>query len=222
MCNLYSSNTPASEMRRLFRIARDRIGNAPPLPAIFPRHSAPVVRLIEGERELLPMDWGFLVPQVSKKTGLPILPRAVNNTRDDNLNSGFWRDSFVNRRCLIPATSFCEARGLRPATYYWFALADPDPSARPGFAFAGIWRHWRGSIGGELVERDTFSMLTTGPNELVRPIHPDRMPVILSAADHEAWLSAPPEIAAGLLRPYPAEAMRIVRVGTEAREDPLG
>jgi len=38
-----------------------------------------------------------------------------------------------------------------------------------------MWRHWRGDWKGELREMDCYSMLTTMPNDLVRPIHPTRM-----------------------------------------------
>ena len=152
MCNLYSNTTTQRLMRDLFAIrpGLDMLGNFEPLTAIFPKYDAPVVRLNpEGERELTKMHWGFLMPQTSKKTGKPILPRAVNNTRDDKIQtSGFWRGSFEERRCLAPATSFCEAKGRSPATYYWFGLAADDPDARPPFAFAAIWRHWKGNIKG--------------------------------------------------------------------------
>ena len=122
------------------------------------------------------MHWGFRMPQVSKRTGQPIQPRAINNARDDKLlDSRFWRGSFEERRCLVPATSFCEAKGRAPATYYWFALQGEEP--RPAFAFAGLWRSFRGNYRDELVEIDTHTVITTTPNELVRPIHPDRMPV---------------------------------------------
>ena len=223
MCNLYSNTTTQRLMRDLFAIrpGLDMLGNFEPLTAIFPKYDAPVVRLNpEGERELTKMHWGFLMPQTSKKTGKPILPRAVNNTRDDKIQtSGFWRGSFEERRCLAPATSFCEAKGRSPATYYWFGLAADDPDARPPFAFAAIWRHWKGNIKGELVEHDNYSIVTSTPNELVKPVHPDRMPVILDPSDYETWLAGTPEAAAGLLTTFPAERMRIVRSGEEARSD---
>ena len=223
MCNLYSNTTTAEAMRRLFAVApdRDHLGNQPPLPAIFPRYEGPVVRLTDdGARELVRMHWGFLMPQVSKKTGEPIQPKAVNNARDDKLrSSGFWRESFERRRCLIPATSFCEAKGLRPATYHWFALTGGE--ARPPFAFAGLWRRWRGPYRGEMVEIDTYTMVTSTPNDLVKPIHPDRMPVILAPEDWATWMQADPDKALGLLRPYPAERMRIVLTGEGERADPV-
>jgi putative SOS response-associated peptidase YedK len=47
------------------------------------------------------------------KSGQPLRPKTVNNTRSDELTSPFWRDSFEHRRCLIPMNSFAEAEGKR-------------------------------------------------------------------------------------------------------------
>jgi len=125
MCNLYSNTLSVTEMRQLFAVApdQDNRGNAEPLPAIFPKHSAPIVGIdADGTRWLQNAHWGFVMPQVSKKTDKPIQPRDDNNARDDKLRaSPFWRQSFEARRCLIPATSLCETRGRNPATHVWFA-----------------------------------------------------------------------------------------------------
>lgn len=225
MCNLYSSTTTQEAMRQLFAVRpeQDHLGNAAPQPSIYPKYSAPVVRLTDqGDRELVPMHWGFLMPQVSKKTVKPILPKAINNARDDKLqSSAFWRASFHERRCLAPASSFAEAKGRNPATYYWFGLTADNPADRPPFAFAAIWRHWRGEIQGELFEADTYSIITTTPNEIVRPIHPDRMPVILAPDNYETWLTGTPDAATDLLQAYPADRMRIVRQGEGMKADDL-
>lgn len=222
MCNLYSQTTAAEAMRRLFKANADRLGNAPPLPGIFPRMEAPVVRRTpDGQREIVPMHWGFLVPQVSKKTGKPILPKAFNNARDDSLlSTSLWRESAELRRCLLPATAFCEPKGRQPATYHWFGVLGDD--GRPGpFAFAGIWRRWRGRYrDGEFADIETSSMVTSTPNELVREVHPDRMPVILPEADWESWLTAPVAEAMTLLRPFPAERMTILASGLDLLEEP--
>ena len=55
--------------------------------------------------------------------------------------------------------------------------------------------------------------MTTKPNELVRTIHPDRMPVILHETDYEAWLYGSQDEAFQLLQPYPAGMMQIVHSG---------
>ena len=196
-------------MRSLFEVVpeRDALGNFAGLPAIFPRQDAPMVRVGQGgRRELVPVHWGFVLPQTSKRTGAPIQPRAVNNARDDKLMaSAFWRESFETRRCLIPATSFSEAQGRAPAIHHWFAVLGEKGRPWP-FAFAGIWRRWQGLYKDEPREIDTVSMVTTAPNAVVRPIHPDRMLMILADEDHAAWLEASPEKAMALIRPYPGRA----------------
>jgi len=56
---------------------------------------------------------------------------------------------------------------------------------------------------------ESFTIITTEPNELVRPIH-NRMPVILSPEDEEQWLDAsrtPFVKSKSLLKPYPDELM---------------
>jgi putative SOS response-associated peptidase YedK len=213
MCNLYSNTTAQEAMRQLFKVdqSRDRLGNQEPLPAIFPKYTAPVVRHTEDdERELVPMHWGFLTPQTSKKTGKPIKPAAWNNARDDKVQlATLWKSSFATRRCLIPGTSFCEAKGRNPATYYWFALNE----ARTPFAFAGLWRD------DHLAKRPAYTMVTTTPNEVVKPVHPSRMPVMLHPDDYATWLTGKPEDAARLMRPFPAENMRIVSSGEGEKAD---
>jgi len=223
MCNLYANTTAQDEMRRLFEVApaNDRLGNAAPQPAIFPKDTAPVVRRREdGTRELCAMQWGFLLPQVSKRTGQPILPKPVTNARDDKLRaSRFWRESFETRRCLVPASAFCEPKGRKPAVHHWFGLTADDGEARPPFAFAGLWRRWRGEIRGEAVDLALYAIVTTRPNPLVARVHPDRMPVILEAKDHAAWLDGTPGAAAGLLGPFPESRMRLVRQGAGLTAD---
>ena len=222
MCNLYSNTAAPEAMRRLFAVeaADDGLGNLEPAPAIHPRAEAPVLRrTAEGRRVLGLMHWGFVLPQTSKRTGKPILPKAVTNARDDRLSdSPFWRESFHERRCLVPATSFAEPRGRGPAIYHWFALAGEEP--RPLFAFAGLWRHHRGRYRDAQVEIDTYTIVTTTPNDLVRPVHPARMPVILDPADWETWLGGSADAARALLRPFPADRMRVVREGAGETRDP--
>lgn len=224
MCNLYANIATAEAMRRLFQVApgQDRIGNAEPRPAIFPKGLAPVVRLDpDGKREMIEMRWGFLTPHVSKETGKPIKPAAWNNARNDKLRkSGLWRGSFEDRRCLVPVTSFNETKGRQPATDYWFALTGDDPVGRPLFAFAGLWR----AENPELIEDEEtelrHTVVTTEANELIRPIHAKgRMPVILEPADYDTWFTGDPDQAATLIRAFPAERMTIVLQGLGEKRD---
>lgn len=81
--NRYALTVPQRAMRQLFDVTpgRDHLGNAEPLPAIYPKHRAPVVRLAqEGSRELTTMHWGFPdPPQRTKRTGARNKPRVFNN-----------------------------------------------------------------------------------------------------------------------------------------------
>jgi putative SOS response-associated peptidase YedK len=142
MCNLYSHTTNVEAVRRLFNLCAiaSSAGNLPAQPAIFPAYDGPVIRQVDGERELSMMHWGFILPQRDKA------PKVVNNTRDDKAtSSGFWKSSFEERRCLIPASSFAEYHPNNRdenghKTVVWFAMKGDEQ--RPPFAFAGIWRTW--------------------------------------------------------------------------------
>ncbi|MEI4261792.1 SOS response-associated peptidase [Roseovarius sp. D0-M9] len=221
MCNLYSNTTAVEAMRNLFKVPldADHLGNAEPLTAIWPKYLGHVVRLDkEGARELVSLSWGFRTTKTSKKTGKILQPAAWNNARDDKVQSvGLWKESFHERRCLIPGTSFCEAKGRSPATYHWFGLRGDD--ARPPFAFAGMWTRSRFEAPDGQDECETYTMITTTANDLVKPVHPDRMPAILQPDDYEQWLAGSAKEAGDLLRPFPADAMRLIKSGAEERHD---
>jgi putative SOS response-associated peptidase YedK len=210
MCNLYSLNKKRDMVARFFRVSHNHAASFDPAASIFPKSLAPVVRETgDGEREMVNMSWGFMLHQKDKA------PRPVTNVRDDTiLTSRFWRSSFEERRCLVPASSFCEPNGdVKPATWHWFALKGGE---RPLFAFPGIWRHYKGPMkkGGPDVEIDTYSFLTTTPNSLVATINHERMPVLLTTEDQFAtWLDGTPDEALRLVREYPPEKMRIVQEG---------
>ena len=215
MCNLYSMTKAREAVLRLFRIGHNRAASFEPKDAIFPGHTAPVIRRAgDGELELSMLSWGFVLPQAGKA------PRRVTNFRDDKTRqSPFWRESFEVRRCLVPVTSFAEPRQVTPATWHWFALTGDEP--RSLFAFAGIWRRFKGPLkkDGPMVELDVFSFMTTTPNALVSTINHERMPVILASdGDRETWLGGSPGEAFALARQHPPDAMRIVQSGLEKRD----
>lgn len=221
MCNLYSMTKAPEAVLRLFRVGHNRAAHFEPKDAIFPGHVAPVVRLGgDGERELACLSWGFVLPQPGRA------PRRVTNFRDDKTrHSPFWRESFEVRRCLVPVTSFAEPRDVTPATWHWFAMRGSEP--RPLFAFAGIWRRWKGPLkkDGPPVELDVYAFMTTLPNALVATINHERMPVLLTDdRAFDTWLNGSPDEAFALAGAHPPESMRIVQGGAEKRDlqsDPL-
>ena len=74
------------------------------------------------------------------------------------------------------------------------------------FAFAGLWETWTSPDGDPI---ESCTILTTEPNELIRPIH-NRMPTILTPDDYDRWLDPTRHDVASLqsvLRPQDGSAM---------------
>jgi putative SOS response-associated peptidase YedK len=185
MCNLYRMTKAPDEVARWFNASMGSVGNA--VSEVYPGYSGMVL----AGGELRSMTWGFPLALKSKKTGLPLKPKPVNNTRADKLDSFMWRYSFAERRCLIPVTQFAEAEGeAGNKTRTWFALPE-----EPVFAVAGIWAdtpEWG----------PAYSMVMTEACIHVADVH-DRMPVILPRDDWADWLDGAPDDARLLCRPYP-------------------
>ncbi len=159
-------------------------------------------------RELAFLRWG-LIPSWSRK-GLQGAP-LINARAETASEKPSFREAFLERRCLIPADGFFEWKreGNTRVPYYFFPLAGPL------FVFAGLWECWR-EDGREPVESCTI--LTTGANERVRPLHP-RMPVILSPGQQSRWLDSgarDAESLSRLLAPFPAGEMGFRQVSPRA------
>jgi putative SOS response-associated peptidase YedK len=59
-----------------------------------------------------------------------------------------------------------------------------------------------------------FSVLTTEPNDIVRPVRSKAMPVILTRGECDLWLEGETADALALQRPFPAEMLKIVATGS--------
>jgi putative SOS response-associated peptidase YedK len=128
-------------------------------------------------------------------------------------DSGAWREPWKRRRCLIPASFFYEWEPLtkeeekKKLSKPW-AISLSDNAL---FAFGGIWDQWKDKDTGNGFE--SFSIITTEPNELLEPFH-NRSPLIIEPKDYERWLapSEPSHLPIDLLRTHPADGMRAWRV----------
>ncbi|MGH6931882.1 MAG: SOS response-associated peptidase [Dongiaceae bacterium] len=204
MCGRYSLTTPVEAMRRLFDFAESP--NLAPRYNIAPTQEAPVLRRDEqGGRHLAQLRWG-LIPSWAKDSAIG--NRLINARGETVASKPAFRGAFNARRCLVPADGFYEWRAEGGTKQPWrIALAENGP-----FAFAGLWERWLDKTENRPIE--SFTIVTTDANEVLRPIH-DRMPVILAAGDHECWLaSSDPQQLAGLLRPYAGAGLRAYRVST--------
>jgi putative SOS response-associated peptidase YedK len=193
VCGRFTLASPGETIAELF--ALDDVPRPKPRYNIAPTQPVTVVRLGLGERrELVEMRWG-LVPSWAKDAGVGA--RMINARCETAAEKPAFRAALRRRRCLVAADGFFEwARAGNRKQPYHVRMADGRP-----FAFAGLWEMWS-PPGGQALE--TCTILTTEPNDVVRPLH-DRMPVIVDRADHAAWLdpaTVDPSRLATLLRPY--------------------
>lgn len=138
---------------------------------IFPTNTVPIVR----QRENLNIDylkWGFM-PSYAKS---PLI-----NARAETVDvKPTFKESFLNRRCIIPATSFFE----------WEKVEDKKVKRRIRireeeiFSIAGLYNSFFDKEGKKY---EAFTILTTEANESMVHIH-DRMPVIIPRKDEMIWL----------------------------------
>lgn len=194
------------------------------LPRLEPRYniapSQPIATVIRdrtrGENRMGFMRWG-LIPSWAKD---PRIGSKMINARGETVHEKpSFRAAFKRRRCLIIADGFYEWQKQGDSKQPVYITLQQD---KP-FAFAGLWEQWTDrESGGELT---TCTIITTGPNDLVRPIH-DRMPVILGREDYARWLRTDERDAEALLpllRPYPAAQMTAWpvsrRVNSPANDD---
>ncbi|MGH6852576.1 MAG: SOS response-associated peptidase [Methylocella sp.] len=216
LCNLYSVTKGQQAILEFTGAMRDRTGNLPPLPSVFPDYAAPIVKNQPDGRELTMARWGMPSPAFALK-GKKSDP-GVTNVR--NVTSPHWRRWLsIENRCVVPFTSFSENEALPDGTRHpvWFAFDETRPLA----FFAGIWTRWtsvRKVKEGETTN-DIFAFLTTEPNKEVGAIHPKAMPVILTArAEIDVWMSAPAGEALKLQKPLPDNTLKIIARGERQDE----
>ena len=202
MCGRFARKSTQDLLTEWFGMELEDMPWFAPSYNVAPQSVQPVVRANRdtGSREFALLRWG-LVPFWAKdpKFGYS----TINARAEEAAQKPAFRDALKKRRCLVPADAFYEWQRLDPKTKKPFAFA--MKSGEP-YAFAGLWDRWQGKDN-EVLE--TFTILTTDPNELMEPVH-NRMPVILEPIDYDRWIDPdtkdrPP---LDLLRPYPADRMR--------------
>ena len=124
------------------------------------------------------LKWGFIPPWAKDKS---IAGKMINARAETIAEKPSFRNAFKKKRCLVIADSFYEWKRHedKSKTPMRIKLKSNDL-----FAMAGIWEAWKSPEGKTLY---TCSVITTGPNELMKDIH-DRMPVILKPDDEKTWL----------------------------------
>ncbi len=126
----------------------------------------------EGKISTTLMLWGF-ISEWAKDPFDPSMPRPFNARAETVGEKKLFRGSWRHRRCVLPANGFHEKS-------HRISRKDSNP-----FWLAGIWNIWTSPEGSEL---QTCCVLTSPPNDLVRPFH-NRMPVIIPNGLEEEWIA---------------------------------
>ncbi len=199
MCGRYTLTTPPELIADLFGL--EEVPTFAPRWNLAPTQEAAVIRVpaLGAKRRFDLLRWG-LVPAWAEDPAIG--NRLINARAETATEKPSFKRSLQRQRCLVLADGFYEWRkDGKLKQPIWIHRSDGKP-----FAFAGLWASWRPKgTPREDPPLETFTILTTTPNELMKPIH-DRMPVILSAEDYDLWLdpkTTDAERVTPLLRPAP-------------------
>jgi putative SOS response-associated peptidase YedK len=133
------------------------------------------------------MKWGF--PRWDNTSGV-----IINARSETVLEKKTFRESFLKRRIVVPASGFFEwdHRQAGKRDKYFFSLAGQV------VYMAGIYSSFPAPDGSQV---ECFVILTCPAGETVSPLH-DRMPVMMPKAAIRTWLDS--ETETGLLLVWPA------------------
>jgi putative SOS response-associated peptidase YedK len=203
MCGRFTQQRPSAELAALFA-AEDLAESPGGRFNLAPQQlGLVVVERDDLRRAVVRYRWG-LIPSWAKDA--KIGNRLINARAETVASTPAFRASFAKRRCIVPADGFYEWERLGPSIRQpnLIRRIDGEP-----MAFAGLWSIWRDPTQPDAEPVRTFSVITTGANGTLEPIH-DRMPAILPAAAWDRWLEpapAEPGELLALLRPAPDDLL---------------
>lgn len=179
MCGRFTLHLPPPILASSFRL--DEVPDVSPSYNIAPAEES----LVVGEnpktdrRTGVSMTWG-LVPHWAENPE-DFTANLINARAETVDEKPAFRDSFRNRRCVVPASGFYEWKSTDSGKTPYYVY----PENEDCFGFAGVWDRWTDESGERSLT--TFSILTTSPNRTMSDVH-DRMPLILDEENRERWL----------------------------------
>lgn len=177
MCGRYSFSTNKTKLETILDAPlevdeEDLLSNY----NIAPTQKAYVVSN-EASGALQLFQWG-LIPAWSKDPKMG--GKLINARAETVLEKPSFRNAIKQRRCLVIGDSFYEWKkeGKEKTP---FRILRPNDEL---LVMGGIWETWKGE--GKVIH--SFSIITTGPNAEMMPIH-DRMPLVLPDVNsRRMWL----------------------------------
>ena len=202
MCGRFTITKNKDEIAERFEIHID--------PAMFsktynaaPSQTLPIITNTAPEQASF-HKWGLILHWAKDESNGNKLINARGETIAEKPS---FRDAAEKRRCLVITDGFYEwQRSGGEKQPYRITLADESL-----FTFAGLWESWSAPDGRDV---RTFTIITTEPNGLMKPIH-KRMPVILTPENERVRISDEPlEKVLYLLKPYDEKEMNAYPVSS--------
>lgn len=171
--------------------------------------------------------WGLLPFWINTEDQRQKIQNQTLNARSETIfEKPAFRDAAVHHRGLLYVDGFYEHHHYRGKTYpYIIYRKDGKP-----MILACLYSSWRNPGDGR--EEMSFSIVTTGANELMTRIHNNpkaegpRMPHILTEAESELWIQPPNprlrEELSILMRPYPQDELASHTVNRLRGKDAIG
>ncbi|TLS35704.1 SOS response-associated peptidase [Pseudalkalibacillus caeni] len=207
MCGRYSLFTDLETILERFSIEAAADGfEYEPAYNIAPGQEIVTVINSNGSNKIGKLKWG-LIPFWAKDS--KIGNKLINARAETIAKKPSFKHSFQRKRCLVLGDSF----------YEWKKEDDKKIPMRIRvdqgrlFAMAGLWDKWKDKNGESVF---TCTIITTRPNDLMKDIH-NRMPVILSKEEEQAWLDPRNQNANDLeelLVPFPEHKMDAYRISS--------
>jgi putative SOS response-associated peptidase YedK len=166
-----------------------------------------IIVVNDGGNKLVQCKWGF-IPHWTKDEKMA--HKMINARGETIADKPSFRSAFKKQRCLVVADGFYEWRkDGKGKTPVYIRLKSKKP-----IGLAGLYSVWHSPQGKDIC---TSTIITTGSNKLVAPVH-DRMPVIISKDAREEWLDPAmddKEELLKLLMPYDPTEMETYDVSTK-------
>ena len=166
MCGrYYVDDETAREIEKIIRQVNDKI-IAEQSRDVYPSAKAPIIIGQGGQLATEDYTWGFPHFDKAKKS-------VIFNARSETvMEKRMFKESMMQRRCIIPATGFYEWNANKDK--YFFQSKDKQV-----LLIAGFYKTYP--------DQDRFVILTTDANESMKDVH-NRMPLILEPEEVNQWM----------------------------------
>ena len=174
MCGRFASYKNLNKLKNIFNICNSDFKTTQSYN-ISPGQDVNIVLNYKLDNYLLSSNWGYNFINSKTKNN-----QSVINSRIETINSKIlFKDSFLKRKCIIPANGYfewSEKEGEKKP--YFIQLGDGEL-----IYFAGVWRKEKYNND----KRRVFSIITKAANSNVNKIH-HRMPLVLNANAAQDYL----------------------------------